>query len=196
MSYDIDLINRQTKETIQMTRPAFIRSGTIPAALQSDGTLRPCKQIDASINITYNYGHYYREATECDERFAHTDADGEVEYGIRGLYGKTALESLGMLTDMCHRIQERYTDENGKWLVTKRKKVKYFDKDGHEIKDSIGAILHGVEHTTEEYEYEVSEGDTDNYWEATAANAIEALLNMMLIATDSLTNPDAVWDGD
>lgn len=196
MSYDIDLVNRHTKEVIQMTRPAFIRSGTVPAVLQSNGTLKPCEQIDASINITYNYSHYFYEATECDERFAHEDANGEVEYGIRGLYGKTALESIEMLTDMCHRIHEKYTDKNDKWLVTKRKKVKCFDKDGNEIKDPIGAILHGVEHTSKEYEYEVSEGDTSNYWEATAANAIESLLNMILIATDSLTNPDAVWDGD
>jgi hypothetical protein len=181
-----------------MTMPAFIRSSTVAATLQSNGVLRPCVQSDASINVTYNYGRYYYETAKGDKRFSYLSSEGNTEYGIRGLYGKTASESISMLADMCNRIKSRYTDDTGKWIITKRKARRYFDENGDEIKDIITASLQGKSYTSEEYEYEVSEGDTSNYWEATAANAIEPLLNMILFATDSLANPnsDAVWDGD
>ena len=108
MSYDIDLVNRKTRETVSMNRPQFIRGGTVPAVLdEATGRLVQTTQRDASINITYNYSSYFYEATEGDERFAHKDSDGEVEYGIRGLYGKSALESIPMLKDMIARITEK-----------------------------------------------------------------------------------------
>lgn len=197
MSYDIDLVNRKTRETVSMNRPQFIRGGTVPAVLdEATGRLVQTTQCDASINITYNYSSYFYGATEGDKRFAHKDSDGEVEYGIRGLYGKSALESIPMLKDMIARITEKYQDKDGNWLVTERKKPHYFDKNGNEIADPIRGILHGEDYEVKEEVYEVSEGDTSNYWEATAGNAIESLWNMIFIATDQMMNEDVVWDGD
>ncbi|MBR1856459.1 MAG: hypothetical protein IJ803_05245 [Oribacterium sp.] len=53
---------------------------------------------EAWLNVTYNYGRYYYDATDGDSRFAHDEisayyADGttgpvKTEYGIRGIYGK------------------------------------------------------------------------------------------------------------
>lgn len=197
MSYDIDLVNKKTRETVSLNRPQFIRGGTVPAVLDEvTGRLVQTTQRDASINITYNYSPYFYGATEGDKRFEHTDSKGEVGYGIRGLYGKSAIESIPMLKDMIARIIEKYQDEHGDWLVTERKKSHYFDKNGNEITDPIRGILHGEEYEVKEEVYEVSEGDTSDYWEATAGNAIESLWNMIFIATDQMMNKDAVWDGD
>lgn len=197
MSYDIELIDKNTKKTISMNRPQFVRSGTVPAAFDATtGKLVQIAQCDASINITYNYSHYFYEATENDERFAHIDYNNEVDYGIRGLYNKSAQESISMLKDMISRITKKYTDDKGNWLVTKRTKYRYFDKQGNEIKDPITSIINRDEYISKEETYNVSEGDTSNYWEATAANAIESLWNMIFIATDQLMNENAIWDGD
>lgn len=197
MSYDIDLVNRHTGETVSLDRPAFIRGGTVPAVLDAaTGRLVQTTQRDASINITYNYAPYFYEATEGDERFAYTDTNGDVVYGIRGLYGKSARESIPMLTDMIVRITEKYQDKDGNWFVTKRRKSYYFDRDGNEVADYLSGILYGENYEVREEVYEVSEGDTSNYWEATAGNAIESLWNMIFIATDQMLNEDAVWDGD
>ena len=182
---------------MSLDRPAFIRGGTVPAVLDAaTGRLVQTTQRDASINITYNYGPYFYEATEGDERFAYTDTNGDVVYGIRGLYGKSARESIPMLTDMIVRITEKYQDKDGNWFVTKRRKSYYFDRDGNEVADYLSGILHGENYEVREEVYEVSEGDTSNYWEATAGNAIESLWNMIFIATDQMLNEDAVWDGD
>lgn len=206
MSYDIKLKNKKTDETAFMQHPQYVRGGTVPAKIDPvTGTLVQAAQAEASINITYNYSGYYKEATEGDLRFAHDEvsayyADGttgpvQTEYGIRGLYGKTPAESIPMLNDMIQRIRNTYQDEHGEWKTGTRIRRRYW-KDGKEVKDDIGAILHGIklEKTTEEYT--VSEGDTSNYWERTAANAIHPLQTMLIMATDNLTNPDIVWDGD
>lgn len=197
MSYDIDLVNRKTREPVSMNRPQFIRGGMVPAVLdETTGRLVQTTQRDASINITYNYSSYFYEATEGDKRFAHKCGGDEVEYGIRGLYGKSAMESISMLKDMIARIAEKYQDEHGNWLVTERRKPHYFDKNGNEIADPIEWILHGEDYEMKEEVYAISEGDTSDYWEATAGNAIEALWNMIFIATDQMMNEDAVWNGD
>ena len=47
--------------------------------------------------------------------------------------------------------------------------------------------------TKEEYTVMVSEGDTDDYWEATAVNAIKPLHQLIAMAK---MRPDGVWDGD
>ena len=206
MSYDIELKNKKTPETAFMQHPQYVRGATVPAKIDPvTGELVQAAQAEASINITYNYSSYYEEATKGDPRFAHEEvsayyADGttgpvQTKYGIRGLYGKTPAESIPMLNDMIQCIQNAYQDEHGEWKTGKRIRHRYW-KDGKEVKDSIGAILHGIklEKTTEEYT--VSEGDTSNYWERTAANAIHPLQTMLIMATDNLTNPDVVWEGD
>lgn len=202
MSYDIELINRKTKQPLLLSQPQYIRSGTVKAELDENGDLVQAKETEASINITYNYGHYYFEATRDDHRFfkQEVDLDGNVTErgaGIRGLYGKTAAESLPMLRDMIERIKKKYMDpETGEWLVTKRKKVHFYDENGAEYKDPINTILNRLPYREEEEVYEVSEGDTSNYWESTAANAIIPLMNMLHMAVEHLSDEEAVWDGD
>lgn len=193
MSYDIELRNKVTGETAKMRHPQYVRGGTVPARLNpATGELEQAEQAEAHINITYNYSHYYYEATDGDPRFAHDKvsayyADGTqgpivTEYGIRGLYGKTPAESIPMLMDMITKIRQKYTDENGEWIETERTL-----KNGQEIPEheEVDAIL-----------YLVNEGDMSNYWTATAANAIKPLMDMIVMATDNLTEKDVVWDGD
>lgn len=193
MSYDIELKNKVTGETAKMRHPQYVRGGTVPARLNpATGELEQAEQAEAHINITYNYSHYYYEATDGDPRFAHDKvsayyADGTqgpivTEYGIRGLYGKTPAESIPMLMDMIEKIRQKYTDENGEWIETERTL-----RNGQEIPkhEEVDAIL-----------YLVNEGDMSNYWTATAANAIKPLMDMIVMATDNLTEKDVVWDGD
>ena len=118
MSYDIELKNKVTGKTAKMRHPQYVRGGTVPARLNPmTGELEQAEQIEANINITYNYSHYYYEATDGDPRFAHDKvsahyADGthgpiETEYGIRGLYGKTPAESIPMLMNMIEKIKQK-----------------------------------------------------------------------------------------
>lgn len=190
MSYDIELKHRDGSEVLVDT-PFFMRGGTVPAAVDAAGNLVQCAQREAHVNITYNYAHYYYEATDGDERFANT-SDSDVVYGIRGLYGKTAAESIPMLHDMIERIRKRYTDEDGTWKVTSRKKTIYFDKTGKEVPWDFDKLS---EYTSKEVTYEISEGDTSNYWESTALNAILPLMDMVHLAIACILD-DVVWDGD
>ena len=50
-----------------------------------------------------------------------------------------------------------------------------------------------IKHTVETEEYEISEGDTTNYWEDTAANALRPLYQLIAMAR---IRPDGVWEGD
>jgi hypothetical protein len=68
MSYDIELINPETKE------PVAIDSH------EEGGTYALGGSTEASLNVTYNYSKFYYE---------HLDA----ELGIRWLYGKTGKDT-------------------------------------------------------------------------------------------------------
>ena len=178
MSYDIELVNKVTGETAKMKHPQYVRGGTVPARVNPvTKELEQAEQVEAHINITYNYSHYYYEATDGDIRFAHDEvsayyADGtqgpfETKYGIRGL------------------------------IDTERTKTVYY-KNGKEIKERnvLDAILNHDYDRKEEVTYSVNEGDISSYYMATAANAIMALKQMMVMATDNLTEKNIVWDGD
>ncbi len=206
MSYDICLKDKVSNEVANMKHPQYIRGGTVPARINPiTGILEQDTQIKAKINITYNYAKYYYDATEGDTRFAHDEvscyyADGttgpiKTEYGIRGLYGKTAAESIQMLTDMIQRITSKYMDSNGEWLTTERKRIQYL-KNGKEVNNPIHGILHGEVYEKIEETYYVSEGDTSKYWEPTAANAILTLETMLVMAVDNILDENIVWDGD
>lgn len=192
MSYDISLKDPVTKKTIELNEPHFMQGGTYAMG----GT----KEL--WLNITYNYSHYYYEATDKDPRFAHDEvscyySDGtkgpiETEYGIRGIYGKSGAESIPMLEDMIRRITEKY-QKNGEWIETERTKARWYDENGNEVEDPFHMILQGKNVTKEEYTVMVSEGDTDDYWEATAVNAIKPLHQLIAMAK---MRPDGVWDGD
>ena len=196
MSYDIQLKDPVTGKTIEFDKPHMMTGGTYAVG----GTR------EAWLNITYNYAKYYYEATDKDERFAHDEvsayyADGTkgeivTEYGIRGIYGKTGAESIGMLNDMISRIKDRY-QKDGKWISTERKEPRYIDTEtGRELDlfmDIIKGKMPKENYRKEEYIETVNEGSTGNYWKDTAANAIRPLTQLIALAQ---MRPDGVWDGD
>lgn len=83
-------------------------------------------------------------------------------------------------------VVEKYTDNDRNWLVTHRSKVIYVDALGRET--SFSRRDH-----KESKEYDISEGNTGSYWEATAANAIRPLRDMLQMAIDNLLE-DVVWE--
>ena len=204
MSYDIRLKHTKTDETAVMKHPQLIRGGTVRAMYnEQTGQLEQAKQVEADINVTFNYGKYYNEVTEGDTRFAHDEisayyANGTngpivTYYGIRGLNGKTAKESIQMLTDMIDKISKRYKDKDGNWITTERTKTIYL-KDGKEV-DALEALIHKKYDEEKQITYTVNEGSNGgSYWERTAANAIRPLLDMVMMATDNLTEDDVVWE--
>lgn len=115
MSYDITLNDPLTGEVSKVS--SFLMTGGTVPCRNVNGQLFQDEQTDAWINITYNYAKYYYAVTEADERFAHRrSASGEVDYGIRGIYGKTGAESIPLLQLMIDRIHARYIYRDGKWL--------------------------------------------------------------------------------
>ena len=191
MSYDIYLKDRITGKTLFADNNHFMTGGTYAIG----GTR------EMWLNITYNYGYYYYDATDGDPRFAHDEisayhADGttgpiRTEYGIRGIYGKSGAESIQMLKDMIVRIEEAYK-KDGDWITTTREKYRCLNEDGVEV-DPYKAIINGIPHTNEKYEIEVYEGPNEDYWEPTAGNAIKPLWQLIAFAE---MRPDGVWDGD
>lgn len=53
-------------------------------------------------------------------------------------------------------------------------------------------ITYKISCRKENIEYEVDEGDTENYWTPTAANAIRPLYKLIALAR---MRPDCIWDG-
>lgn len=192
MSYDITLNDPVTGEAIWLSEPHFMRGGTY----QMGGS------TVLWLNITYNYAPYYYEATDGDPRFAHDEvscwySDGthgpiKTEYGIRGIYGKTGADSIPMLEDMISRIEEKYKP-NGEWITTEWEKTVMYDLLGNEVADPIRQIRSGSPYKEKTIVVNVSEGETGNYWAATAANAIRPLYQLIAFAK---MRPDGVWDGD
>ncbi len=196
MSYDISLNERATGETIMLPIKHMMIGGTYQADYdEKTKTFSPAAIRDASLNITYNYSGYYYDAAEGDERFYGVqdwNDEGYHNCGIRGIYGKTGLESIPMLKDLAARIESKYK-KDGEWIISRRKETVYRDADGKE-RHPVELFVHKIEdYTKEELEIDVNEGDTDNYWTATAANAIKPLYQLLVFAE---LRPDGVWDGD
>lgn len=86
--------------------------------------------------------------------------------------------------------------ENG--LRRRRTKTLYYLKNGKKIPEheEIDAILRHTYDEKKEVKFMVNEGDMSSYWTATAANAIRPLQDMIVMATDNLTEKDVVWSGD
>ena len=195
MSYDIKLTERVSSETILLPVKHIMTGGTYQADYDKlTKTFTPAPIREAWLNITYNYSRYYYEATEGDERF-YSKADGSNEkatnLGIRGIYGKTGLESISMLNDMASRIEAKYK-ENGKWITTHRKEIVYRDSHGHEI-HPIETCFQEIIYTKEEVEIDVYEGVNDDYWLPTAGNALKPLYQLLVFAE---LRPDGIWTGD
>jgi len=194
MSYDIRLVDPVTKEPLHTKVNHDMRGGMYAIG----GT------TELWLNITWNYAHYYYESTDGDKRFAHDEisayyADGttgpvKTEYGIRGIYGKTGAESIPMLKDLIERIESNYKDENGEWKSARRKRRVVYDEDGNQTKmDVFEAVRDNIKYTVKTEEYDISEGDTSNYWTDTAANALRPLHQLIAMAR---IRPDGVWEGD
>ena len=196
MGYGIELIDQKTKQTVLLKNREAIRSSTVLCEWDSsEERLIPQFSREASLCITYNYANYYYEATDNDSRFAHKKSyDDESQYGIRGIYGKTAWESIPMLKDMIKRIELKYRP-NGEWLQGVRNRKVYVDSKTGKRYDPVETL--GVDVPLKEIEetYTVNEGDTSNYWETTAANAILPLKHMLRIAKE-FADQDVIWNGD
>jgi len=160
---------------------------------EKTGQFTPAAITDAWLNITYNYSHYYYEAADGDERFYGVDSDDRhANLGIRGIYGKTGAEAIPMLKDLAERIETKYKHD-GEWITNSRTEKIFKDKDGKEI-DLIDLLeKHVTEYSTETVEKLINEGPNDDYWTATAANAIKPLYQLLAFAE---LRPDGVWSGD
>lgn len=92
MSYDLDLVDPITKETLQLDESHHMKGGTY----QVGG----CPY--ASLNITYNYApHFYKVLGE---------------KGIRSLYGKTGFESIPILSVAISKLKEDVDEDY--WKAT------------------------------------------------------------------------------
>lgn len=80
MSYDIELKNPVTHETILLDEPHQMRGGTYAVG----GTR------EAHLNVTYNYGEIFRRLFG--------------ENGIRYIYGMTGAESIPILKDAMNSL--------------------------------------------------------------------------------------------
>ena len=188
MSYDIELTDSRSHVVMELPAGMFVRSGNICAEIDEiTGDFYQVPQKEASINITYNYSGYYYEACDGDQRFY----NGGKNLGLRAIYGKTAKESIPMLMDMIERIQKRYQNADGSWKLGNRTRQFAINAQGEKITDSFKIFRQGL--TPIKERYIVSEGDTSNYWEATAANAIIPLRIMLFFAVN-LEDKECFWD--
>lgn len=177
MSYDIRLKDPVSGETLELPHQHMMAGGTMHAEMV-DGRLVPAPTTDAWLNVTYNYGCYYRETFP--------------ENGIREIYGKSGAESISILDAMIDTIRNHY-QKDGEWVTTKHSKRVYYDLNGNEIEDWLDAVLNERPYTTEDIEYDLCECPNDDYWEATAANALQPLYQLRAMAQ---LRPDGIWDGD
>lgn len=133
------------------------------------------------INITYNYCKYYYNV---------------YKKGIREIYGLTGKDSISILSQMINTIVAQNTGPKGEWLTNKRIIHKaYLKTSGREV--SFPDLLKSS-YTTDDYNVKdvtisYNEGDVNDYWFATAANALKPLYMMRDAAR---LYPDEVWEGD
>ena len=87
MSYDIYLLDRVTKETIEFDDTHDIKGGTYKVG----------GNTEAWVNITYNYSnHYYRVFGE---------------YGIRTIYGMTGADSIPLLNNAINQLGNNISED-------------------------------------------------------------------------------------
>lgn len=88
MSYDIALVDKETKRVLKVEEKHHLRGGTY----QVGG----CQEL--SLNITYNYSQYY---------YKYIDS----EKGIRAIYGLTGEESIPILEKAASMLRGTPTDD-------------------------------------------------------------------------------------
>lgn len=178
MSYDIYLKDPVTKETAEVT--AHVMTGGIYKAdyHPETGTFTPALNTEAHLNITYNYGIYYYEVFK--------------EHGIRKIYGMMGVDSIPILENMIKTLTDKY-QQNGEWICTKREKTFFYNENGEQIDEPVGAWMNNEQITTQKIIVDCYEGVNKDYWEPTAANAIKPLYQLLSLAK---MRPDCFWDGD
>ena len=88
MSYDIDLKDPETKETVILNNKHHITGGTYCVG----GTR------EATLNITYNYGDlYYKHISK--------------ENGIRHIYGMKAIDSIPILSKVASQLKDNIDED-------------------------------------------------------------------------------------
>lgn len=94
MSYDIYLKDPVTGKTAAVPGH-LMHGGTYQADYHPESdTFTPTLSTEASLNITYNYGHCYYEIYEED--------------GIWAIYGVSGFDSILMLEKMITLLNEKY----------------------------------------------------------------------------------------
>ena len=187
MSYDISLTDPVTHKTLTCETPHFMHGGTYAL----NGT------TELWLNVTCNYSDYYRYEKE----------DGS-KTSIHDINNMSALESIPVLENLIEKINKEYKDENGEWKTARRKRHVVYDENGYRTKmdvyeavydengyrtkmDVYEAVRGNIKYTVKTEEFDISEGDTSNYWYATAANALIPLYQLITMAK---MRPDGVWD--
>lgn len=175
MGLGLMLVEKETGELGLLKKPIMKISSNVAAKL-INGKLVQAEEQTAECTITYNYFKYYEEAE-----------NGGLEF----LDGLTGAESKPILEEMISKIRNEYY-KNGEWLPNIREKVLYLDENGIEREYDVLTMSSKEQKRYKKVIQPVlfSEGDTRNYWEATAANAIRALEQLVLFA-DEL--PDYIW---
>lgn len=178
MSYDIYLREPVTGETAEVPGHLMV-GGTFRADYHPEtGTFTPALNTEAHLNITYNYGSYYYEATN--------------EKGIRSIYGMTGGDSIAVLEKMIKILETKYKI-NDEWIYTKRDKTIYLDEKGNVVRDPLDVIMKKLPVEKKKITVDRYEGPNRDYWEPTAANAIKTLYQLIALAK---MRPDCIWDGD
>lgn len=88
MSYDIELVDPVTRETLQLDSPHHMRGGTYCMG----------GSAEAHLNVTYNYSQHFRRVLP-DREWREGDSEHYREgvRGIRTIYGMTGADSLPLL---------------------------------------------------------------------------------------------------
>ena len=104
MSYDISLKDPVTGETLELASEHMVRGGTYAVG----GTR------ELWLNITYNYGRWYRR----EEAFG--------KEGIRTIYGLTGEESIPLEEDLPAEELKELEDQGvtGYWLPTRENAIR------------------------------------------------------------------------
>lgn len=180
MSWDFDLKDPVTKEVLELPSEHLMTGGTYRASYdENTGKFSPMPIKEATLNVTYNYSRYYYEALK-DTKYN--------EDGIRCLDEMPAVDSISVLTTMIKNIEDNYKVD-GEFISTQRKRW---------FKDEYGLPYEQFtprynDISSEPYEKitTVDEGNTKNYWEDTAANALKPLYQLLTMAK---LRPDGVWE--
>ncbi len=103
VSYDISLCDPVTREPLEVKEPHFIRGGTYAIG----GT------TECWLNITYNYGCFYRRE----------DVFGEK--GVRTIYGMSGAESIPVLEKAIAALGDDVSDDYWEATEGNAKKALY-----------------------------------------------------------------------